>query len=236
MSITFNGTNGDTLKCIVEKYPARILPRRLYSSEKIPGRNGNLTQFQGYANVHLLYDVYLSAESTGLQSTAEAVVDWLYGPQTYARLEDSYSSGVYRMAQLYGPDELENYLNQFGRATLDFEAKPQRWLKTGETSTTYTADATITNPTNYESQPLLVVTGSGNIVFQIGGYEVDIAGLSGSITLDCEVPDAYDNNTNLNNIVTLPDGWPKLAAGANTLAFVSGTITSIAVTPRWWTL
>lgn len=236
MSITFNGINGNTLGCIVEKYPARILPRRLYSSEKIPGRNGNLTRFEGYANVHLLYDVYLSAEASGLQAVAEDVVNWLYGPASYARLEDSYNTGIYRMAQLAGPDEVLNYFQQFGRCTLDFEAMPQRWLTAGETATTYSGDATITNPTQYEAQPLIVVSGTGDVEFNIGGYDVVIDDMTGSITLDCEVMDAYDNGTNLNNTVTLPNGWPKLAAGANALTFVSGSITDITVTPRWWTL
>lgn len=233
MSLTFNGTNGNTLGCIVERYPDRAMPERLVDSVRVPGRNGNLTRKQGYGNVALSYEVYFSGELTGMQTVADAVAAWLLSPSGYCRLEDSYDPNVYRMAQYIGPVDVANYINKFGRVTLTFDAMPQRWLKTGETPTAYTDGDTITNPTTEIALPIIQLTGSGNVSISLGGATLDIAGLSGDMTIDCDTQNCYDGGTNLNGIVTRTNGFPSLAPGANTLG-VTGTVSALTITPRWW--
>lgn len=233
MSLTFNGTNGNSLGCIVEHYPDRSFPERLVESVRVPGRNGNLTRKQGYGNVALSYDVYFSGETVGMQSVADAVAAWLLSPAGYCRLEDSYDPDVFRMAQYIGPVDVRNYVNKFGRVTLSFDAMPQRWLKTGETATAYADGDTITNPTTETALPIIQLTGSGDVTLSLGGASLEIAGLDGDMTIDCEAQDCYDGPTNLNGIVTRVNGFPSLQPGANTLG-VSGTVTALTITPRWW--
>ena len=237
MSLTFNSVNSDSLGVIVEKYPPRPVPQPIVETIRVAGRNGALTRFEGYENVIQDYEVYLSAAANGLPSAAAALGNWLLAPIGYCRLEDSYNPNVYRMARLVNPQDIRNTYNRFGRITLSFDCMPQRFLVSGETATTYTAGATITNPTVYESLPLITVVGSGDCSFSLGGYTVAIEDLASTITIDCEAQNCYDNAINLNSSVTLTDGqFPKLSAGANTLAFVSGSITSITITPRWYEL
>ena len=237
MSLTFNGTTSDSLRVIVERYPDRPVPERIVQTIRVPGRSGVLTMSEGFDNVVQDYDVYLSAEAQGLPSASAGMVAWLLSAEGYQRLEDSYNPGIYRLARLINPQDCINYFNRFGRCTLSFDCMPQRWLTSGEAATSYTADATITNPTAYEAKPLVTVTGSGDVVFSLGGHTVSIADLDGSITLDSEAQNAYSGSVNLNNTVTLADGtFPALNPGSNSLAFVDGSITSIAVTPRWFEL
>lgn len=237
MSLTFNGITSDSMKVIVERYPARPVPERIVETVRVPGRNGLLTRTEGFANVLQDYEVYLSAAADGLPSVAAAMAAWLLAPEGYARLEDSYNPGEFRMARLTNPEDITNYFNRFGRCRLSFDCQPQRFLTSGETATSYSADATITNPTAFTALPLVTVTGSGTVTFSLGGHTVTIADLAGTVTLDAEAQNAYDGATNLNAQVTLADGsFPALNPGANTLAFVDGTIASITVTPRWWTI
>lgn len=237
MSLTFNGTTSDSLRVIVERYPDRPVPERIVQTIRVPGRSGVLTVSEGWDNVVQDYDVYISAEAQGLPSASAGMVAWLLSAEGYHRLEDSYNPGIYRLARLINPQDCINYFNRFGRCTLSFDCMPQRWLTSGEVATTYTADATITNPTAYAAMPLVTVTGSGDVVFSLGGFTVGITGLDGSITLDSEAQNAYDGSVNLNSIVTLADGsFPEINPGSNTLAFVSGSISSISVTPRWFEL
>lgn len=235
MSLTFNGVNSDSLGVIVERYPARVIPERIVETVRVPGRNGTLTRTEGFANVQQDYDVYLSAEASGLPSASAAMAAWLMAPEGYQRLEDSYNSGVYRMARIINNADLANFYNKFGRTILSFDCLPQRWLTTGETATTYTTDSTITNPTSFTALPLVEIDGSGDIEFSLGGFTVGIANLSGTITLDCEAQNAYDGADNMNSSVTLADGeFPKLSPGANSLTITSGTVNSVTITPRWW--
>jgi phage-related protein len=81
------------------------------------------------------------------------------------------------------------------------------------------------------------VVGTGDIEISLGGYTVGIDDLVSDITLDCEAQNAYSGSVNLNSTVTLADGaFPQLAPGANSLTIVTGSVTSITITPRWWQL
>lgn len=237
MSLTFNGTNSDNIGVIVERYPARTIAQRIVNTIRIPGRNGVLTQSEGYDNVVQDYEIYVSAAAVGLPSAAASMAAWLLAPDGYCRLEDSYNTGEYRMARLINSADLQNFFNRFGRCTLSFDCMPQRWLTSGETATTYSADATITNPTSFVAMPVIEVVGSGDIEFAVGGTSVQVDDLVSSITLDCENQNAYDGVTNLNNSVTVSGGsFPVLQPGSNSVTFVTGSITSITITPRWWQL
>ena len=148
MSITWNGVSSDTIGVIVEKIPNRYVPTRRFSPQQVAGRNGNILLVdKAFPNVEQEYEVYLSAESHGLPSVARACSEWLMGPDGYCRLTDSYDTTVYREAFLMGGFDIENILNKFGRCTITFSCKPQKYLLTGDTPieipagiTTYTGD------------------------------------------------------------------------------------------------
>ena len=149
MSITWNGVSSDTIGVIVERIPNRHVPTRRFSPQQVAGRNGNILLVdKAFPNVEQEYEVYLSAEAQGLPSVARACAEWLMGPDGYCRLEDSYDTTVYREAFLMGGFDIENILNKFGRCTITFSCKPQKYLLTGDTpieipagtTTTYTGD------------------------------------------------------------------------------------------------
>lgn len=149
MSITWNGVSSDTIGVIVERIPNRHVPTRRFSPQQVAGRNGNILLVdKAFPNVEQEYEVYLSAESQGLPSVARACAEWLMGPDGYCRLTDSYDTTVYREAFLMGGFDIENILNKFGRCTITFSCKPQKYLLTGDTpieipagtTTTYTGD------------------------------------------------------------------------------------------------
>lgn len=237
MSLTWNGTTSDSIGVIVERYPDRPVPQRIVNTIRVPGRNGVLTMSEGFDNVTQDYDVYISAEAVGLPSASASMAAWLLAPDGYQRLEDSYNPSEYRMARLVNPQDALNFYNKYGRCTLSFDCLPQRWLTSGETATTYTGSATITNPTLFTAMPLVEIVGSGDIEISLGGFTVGIDDLASTITLDCEAQNAYNGAVNLNNSVTLADGaFPQLAPGANSLSIVTGSVTSITITPRWWQL
>lgn len=223
--ITFNGTSSDSIGVIVERIPNRFIPTRRFLEQEVAGRNGNvLIADRSFPNVMQEYEVYLSAESQGLPSVARACAEWLCTPTGYAVLTDSYDTSVFREAFLVDGFNVENSLNKFGRCTITFSCKPQKFLLTGQTSTT---DTTIVNPTPFEAKPLLTVSGSGTIA--INGTEIEVLETVSDFDIDCETMNADDNT----KIFCLE--FPVLTAGTNTITKDS-TITVLEITPRWWTL
>lgn len=235
--ITWDGITSDSLNCIVERYPIYTVPRRKQSAISVPGRNGDLLlQQQAYSNYIQAYDVYLSGPRNGskMPEVAQAVAAWL-NAGGYRKLVDDYTPGSYRMAFFQAPLELENTLNLYGRATVEFNCKPQRFLDSGDTAQTVSASGgIITNPTAYNAKPLITVYGSGAAILQVGEYVCTLATIDGSITLDSDTENAYKGVTNLNSQVTIPE-FPELVPGDNEVTW-TGDITSVEIIPRWWTL
>lgn len=232
--ISWAGKTSDTLGVVVEHYPIRVVPERALTETEIAGRNGALVQYDGnWQNYTQEYEVYISAEKTGLVRAARAVAEWLSAPVGYQRLEDSYEPDVYRMAYYAGGQDIESILNRFGRATIEFVCKPQRFLKSGEAPKTFTEAGTLTNITRMDALPVITVYGTGGTV-TVNDTTVEISEIEDYVVLDCELMDAYKGNENRNPYVSAAD-FPVLVSGINNISF-SGGITSLEIVPHWWTI
>ena len=181
MSFTFNGTNCETYGMYVEKYPARPFPTRKQTTYNILGKSGDLiVDHGGYGNVTMSYEVFVKGFHTNLSQIA----NWLlYQPSGYAKLTDTYDTGIYREARVIGAGEFLNSLNKFGKATLQFDCKPQRFPDPDETlSINVNGTGTYTNVNGLiGDKPLVVVSGitsSENITLKmytlIGGTQTGI--------------------------------------------------------------
>lgn len=231
--ISWAGKTSDTLGVVVEHYPVRVVPERALTETEIAGRNGALIQYDGnWNNYTQEYEVYISAEKTGLVRAARAVAEWLSAPVGYQRLEDSYEPDVYRMAYYAGGQDIESILNRFGRATISFNCKPQRYLKSGEATKTLTGSGTLTNITQFDALPIITVYGSGVGTVTVNDTTVSISEIDSYIVLDCELMDAYKGTVNKNPYISAAD-FPVLKAGVNNISFTGG-VTSLDIVPRWW--
>lgn len=234
--ITFNGIASDKLGIQVEHPPGYETPKKDYEIVHVPGRNGDVYIDKGsYQNISRTYDIAVGSVGGDFTTLANKISEWLYAPIGYARLEDTYEPDYYRLASYSDTMDVKNILKQAGRVTISFDCKPQRFLKSGEQTIKLTAKGTLTNPTKFDALPTITVKGSGKGVLQIGNYTITISEINSSITIDCELQDAYNGTANRNSSVTLNNGFPKLIPGSNAISF-SGGITSVEVIPKWWTL
>ena len=188
-----------------------------------------------YANSSRSYIMSIGKEGADFGVLANRVSTWLNSSPGYQRLEDSYLPNYFCLARYVGPTNITNILQQAGRATITFDRYPQRFLKTGDVAVTVPNDTSITNPTTFPAKPLIRINGNGDGRIEIGDYTIDITGLSGFMYIDCENEQCYKDAINTNNNVTLAYGFPILKKG-NTYLKYRGGITSVVITPRWWTL
>ena len=230
--IIFNGHSSDDLGVFVEHYPYRGIPVRKFEKVSVPGRNGDLIfPEDAYENIIQSYDIYLSAKGCKTNNAARNVANWLM-QRGYKRLEDSYDPEIFRMAYYSGGSEIENYLNEFGRTTIEFNCMPQRWLKSGEKPISFSGSINLTNPTGFESKPLITLRGSGNVTMSVNGNAINIAGLSEYVTLDSEIMECYKGNENKNSSMT---GKFPVLSDSNIIVLGTG-ITSAEIIPRWWAI
>lgn len=234
--IYWAGVSSDDVRVIVEHYPNRIIPARKLETVSVPGRNGDLVfTEEAYQNYVQPYDIYVSAEEPRLPLVARGVAAWLQGVRGYQQLEDGYEPDVYRLAYFSGPLDLANILNRFGRATISFNCKPQRFLKTGERSVRMEQADRLRNETPFAALPLLRIYGSGVGSLFVGGYAVTFSDISGYVDLDCDTQNAYKGVENKNAGVSFVTDCPKLVPGENEISW-SGGVSAVEITPRWWIL
>lgn len=230
--IYFDDQSSADFGVYVEYFPSLVVPAQKYEKVSVPGKNGDLIFPQeAYENVEREYEIYISAKERKLHNVARAVSQWLIKPG-YKRLEDTYEPDVFRMAHCAGGIEIENYFNEFGKATIVFDCMPQKWLKSGEKSVQITNGATLTNPTEFPSKPLVKVTGSGNGTLTFNGTTVSLTGISGYLMIDSENMNCYKETANCNNQMS---GKFPMLSGTTEISW-SGNITRVDITPRWYSI
>ena len=96
---------------------------------------------------------------------------------------------------------------------------------------TVTASGTvITNPGSVYSEPILTVTGSGNITLMVGMTIVELENISGSIVSDSVLQEAYQGTSLMTDHMN--GEFPVLKPGANAISW-TGAVTKVVVRPNW---
>lgn len=234
-TFTFGGVSSDSLGLHIEYCPEQNRPARKMERYSVPGRNGDIIVAQdAWENIEQSYDIW-GGNGTINDATVVgySLADWLFSKNGYQRLEDTYDTQHYRLAFFEGPYDFMSVMRRRGRATITFSCDPRRFLLSGETAVTLTGTDTIDNPTSFTARPLLEVHGTGNGTIECGGNTITITGIYDGMVLDCDAQDAYYPGVNLNSLVS--GEFPVIPGGTQTIT-ITGGITSVEVTPNWWTL
>lgn len=231
----YNGKSSLEFNIGIEQCRSYPSAARSIERQTIPGRAGELLRDTGtYTNVTQPYEIYFKGKVDGMTAAASKIVQWLMSVQGYCRLEDSYEPDCYRLASYAGPFDAVNWMNLYGRTTIEFDCMPQHWLKSGETPVSVTNGQHLQNDWQ-PALPLLQLTGVGDGELTVGSSTITITGIDGGLTIDSDTQNAYDGTTNKNSIITVSGGFPVLATGETIVTF-SGGITAVQITPRWWHL
>lgn len=153
-------------------------PERDVDMIEIPGRNGEYALDKGrYNNIEVTYPAgAYDASQPDFASKISDLRNALASLKGYKRLEDEYNPDEYRLGIFKSGLKVDPvHYSRAGEFDLVFNCKPQRYLKSGETEQTVTSGGTITNPTLFESAPLLLVDGYGAI--DIDGQALEVSGL-----------------------------------------------------------
>ena len=211
----------------------------------VPGRNGSiLFQDGSYDDVVRSYDVWIAEDEqpesgggvTGtLAERVNAITAWLYSQSGYTRLEDNFEPDTFRLAYYSGGNEFTNELTQYGRSTLTFTCRPERFYKDAETAIVVSNGDTLTNPTLFASKPLIHIEAAGTVTVSINGVSI-VATVTDYINIDCETMNAYRlTSENRNDKIT--GAFPVIAPGSNGVGIsVTGTLNKVTITPRYFTI
>lgn len=176
-SLEFGGINSADYGVYITGKAVYNAPERAVEQVDIPGRNGAFLMDLGrFENIEVTYPCGIPGDDQ--TDFAEKISDFrnaILSKRGYQRLTDEYNPNEYRMASYVSGMEVEAVEGQqgtVGEFELTFNCKPQRWLVNGETAITVQDGDTLTNPTLFDSEPLLEVEGGGTVSFN--GYTITL--------------------------------------------------------------
>ena len=206
----------------------------IIEAETIPGRNGDLIWDTGsYENRSG------SASCFCLQNDVEKAISsagrFLMAKKGYRRLETSDDPDHYWMARVKNSPQIAMRVRKLAPFDIDFDCKPQRFLKDGENSILVTSNGfALLNQYGQTALPLITLYGKGSGWFRVGKVAINVHSIDGTLYLDSETQNAYNNNGNQNMNITAPV-FPVLEDGESSIGW-GGGIERIEIIPRWWEL
>lgn len=198
-------------------------PARDVEMIEIPGRNGAYAlDKRRYKNIDVTYPAGLGTKNEAeFRRKIEDLRNALSSKVGYQRLEDDYNGEEYRLAVYKSGLDVNPTMLRAGQFDIVFDCKPQRFLKIGEIEMPVSSGGIITNPTLFDSQPLLRVLGYGKITVNTSDIVVENEDI-GDVTLqnesDLNFDTKYilDSNTisllNTSDTITIPSGL-RIAGG-----------------------
>lgn len=144
---TFGDISSKAYGVYITQEAAYDAPERDTEVVEIAGRNGAYILDKGrYKNITVSYKCGIALDDE--QSFESAIRTFRNALASkagkYVRLEDEYNPNEYRQAAFLGGIEVDMADRRAGEFTVSFDAKPQRFLKSGETAVTIGGD--VTNP------------------------------------------------------------------------------------------
>ena len=244
-TFTFGGVTSSDFGIYVSGEGLFNAPKRSAEVVSIPGRNGAFIVDSGsFENIEVTYRVFNHEKDLADFRTKLADLRSALASQVgYQRLTDTFHPNEYRMgAFLDGVEVNPIKYNTASEFEIKFNCKPQRFLTSGETAISVTSGDTITNPTLFESHPMLEVSGSGEINIgnkkvvvnnvQIGKIVVrnssSIVGFNNTFTVDTQFANIGDEITF--EKISVIDTWTIGTTGK--IIYNGQSYTSLALTNR----
>lgn len=224
---TWNGRRCTELGIHVSEQPPVTIASERVSYTDVPGRPGSLTTLEGDD----VYDDMVLTATCFIQDSSRIaeIAAWLKGSGTVVFAN---RPGGFYYARIVNQMSFEKILrgNPHCSFAVNFRCKPF-WYMSNPADIVVTASSTfVTNPGSVYSEPVITVYGSGAITLMIGMSIVELDGITGSITLDTPLMEAYQGQISMNECVS--GDFPRLLPGQNAVSW-TGNVTRVVIQPNW---
>ncbi|MBV4421026.1 distal tail protein Dit [Clostridium tyrobutyricum] len=231
LSFNFGSKNSyDDFGILIAQRPSIPSPKRRISTTNIPGRNSNL-RFDEKTYDDITLTVECSVKVT--QNLADKIDDiavWLF-EASESDLTFSFQPDKKYIAQVINAIDFKQVYRYFSEFPIIFNCRPFKYAVENNIETINVSGAKVTNLGTIESEPVISIYGSGDIVLKINGQQISLKGVSEKIIVDSVIQDCYDNaGNNLNGKMT--GEFPKLKPGENIMEW-SGDVVKAELLPNW---
>lgn len=230
--ITFGG---DVIPAWIASAPDIIRPTRKMTATPIAGTNRVAIDME---DAWEAYDQkYVMFVGDGQENCINEIIDEVaqkLHKTGWQVLMDDYDSEHYRLAYFKESFDVDNRFTRAGKFTITFRCRPERFLVSGNVELNVASGGSVFNPTGFNAKPLIHITGSGSGTVTVAGTTMSFTDITDYLNIDCDKMDVYRLPAENKNSLMTGD-FPILKSGDNTVSFTGG-ITSVVITPKFWTI
>ena len=227
---TWNGSRCTDYGIHVVRQPELIRPPERIIFTSVPGRSGTFSTLEGMD----VYDDFLLSVECVIRDTTSlnSIFAWLKG---CGKLTLATRPGGFYEACIVNQISLEQILrgNPHRRFVLNFRCQPFFYLSEVPDVAVSASGTYLTNPGSVFSEPVVKVTLTSDAQITMGGSYFELAGITGTVTVDTPLKETYKSYSSFNN--KMSGDYPTLLPGENIITW-SGGVTGIIITPNWRTL
>lgn len=210
----------------VSEQPPVTLPSERATFTNVPGRSGSLTTLEGdevYDDMLLTATCFISDPSR-----IPDIAAWLRGSGT---VTFANRQGGFYHARIVNQVSFEKILrgNPHRSFAVNFRCKPFWYMDNVQPITLTALGTFVNNPGSVSSDPVITVYGSGEVTLMVGMTIVELE-VSGSVTLDTPLMEAYSGSTSMNSAMS--GDFPVLLPGQNAISW-TGNVTKVEILPNW---
>lgn len=229
LSFNFGGKNSfSDYGIYITSRPSIPTPKRKISNVNIPGRNSSL-KFDENKYEDITITVKCSVKGTDYYKRIDEINGWLYGLGE-DELIFSFDENKKYIAQVVNAIEFSQVLRYFSDFVIVFNCQPFKY-DISNSNLVITKPGVINNIGNIYSEPIIKVTGSGNIVLSFNNQVINLYEVNEKLIIDSVIQNCY--NEKLENMNYKMNGeFPVLESGENNISW-TGNISNLEVTPNW---
>ena len=239
-SFIFDGVNSEDVKTLIQSRPLIEAPPRKVEWVSTYGVDGNMPFDEGaYDNTTL--ELTMLIDGDDLIGDRQKLYNLIDTRGTYKDFIPYFDPDKVYRVMLTDKVQFENkhYYGQKQALVAKFTVKPYKYLVDNDPITITGTSGTVNNPTNYTAQPLIKVTGTGNVTISVNDVDFSIINMSGTITLDSERYSAYKEDTtgvltSMNSHIGTRE-YPIFKPGVNEIT-ITGNVTQLYIEPKWRSL
>lgn len=248
-SFIFDGVASEDVKTIIQTRPTINTPKRKVTMKSTYGVSGDVPYDEGaYENTDM--ELLMLINGTDVIADRQALYNLLDSQGVYKDFVPYFDPDKTYRVMLSDTLQFDNQ-NWYGNIQVvqaKFTVKPYKYLINSDTvvvwqvqdaSGIYIPTTSLNNPTNYASQPIITLEGTGAVTLTVNGVAFNILNVQDTITLSSERYAAYQEYipgvlTSMNSQIAFRD-YPVLRPGTNTIS-VTGNVTQLTIEPRWRSL
>lgn len=245
-TFSIDGRSLIDLGAVIRKHPFHVIALRDIDMEEIHYKSGDVLVDNGrYKNIELKIPIRTIPAlcDLSLQDFTYRLSAWLFsGVPEYKIYRDTYNPGYFRKGVVTSISEVSAVYRGVYECEITIKCDPFLYSDMGAETTRYSAekdngtyivDKKIYNPEQWESPPIITITGQGDFYCNISGQGIIATGVEAAITFDKIAENVYDNAGNNYNSHVSTLRLPTLKPGNNIIHIESSNHFFLEITPNW---